>query len=622
MAKALHLTWPPPPAVSLRFMLLVGPSPLKLVIGEFPAVITPEVSPSGDEPCTNPVNVTPPDDLLDTFPSLTYASGLGGPTVIYTHAEGRLVGWLRNAAQLQDPVEVLKRSAVSFYCAGIVTQTPPDTIEGATALADLAVTGRVAYGQFHSGPPQEADLLDDVRNRLRPLLPSPPDETRLQSSIARALDRAYTVAWALRDPNPITRAQFRASLSPGWIAVSGEDDQPDRPVNVASAPFPHFDTPVVCQGITIRTRYIIALPQPNYSPDVPSPPTRHVPGIPVPSIPSDHQIILFIPGLDSRAEEAADLLNSPAGPLNPGPLLRIGENGRKYAVIAFDLPSNGYSQMIDHTAVAPSQATQYTNWPGGSPATYPLLDFLVEFVISFVGALDQQISIKNRIAAVIGGSLGGNLCLRLAERNDQPWIRNIVAWSPASVWPSFNHDQIKVLALNTCQSRMEEDEDNATPPSRIRFFYDQFESPIASMWQLVGVGGPSGPPQPQQWYFSGWQCKSAYIQDARVTHQEIYNAVFRRWHWRAGLEQLLFSHLNTDTADGSPRYASNRTNTLLIAGQADNFAYANIYPNTQNLAKLMILNTPGNSLFLLNTGHSIHNERPLLLSQQILQFIA
>ncbi|MFL5657879.1 MAG: alpha/beta fold hydrolase, partial [Ktedonobacteraceae bacterium] len=223
--------------------------------------------------------------------------------------------------------------------------------------------------------------------------------------------------------------------------------------------------------------------------------------------------------------------------------------------------------------------------------------------------LDQQVPIKNRVAAVIGGSLGGNLCLRLGERNDQPWIKNIVAWSPASVWPSFNHDAIKWWALHYAQGWMNEDE-SGDPPRRIKFFYEAFDSPT----------GPGTPPQPKQWYREGWGCQAAYIEDDRKERQEIYNPLFRRWHWRIGLEQLLFSHRNTDTPDGRPRYASNLTPTLLTAGAADQIGDAKIYSNTQDLASKMT-NTPGTSLFLLNTGHSIHNERPRLLADAIVNFL-
>ena len=545
---------------------------------------TPEIDPPFDEHCQHraiPVSGTSaPEWLVDTS------------------AEGRLVGWLRSAAQCMDPIEILKQSAVSFY--RVYKGIPTDTLDGAMALADLAVSGRRTYSRFSAHPPQEADLLNDVRGRLAGVVQTQADEENVLGMVKATLDRAYRVAWVLRDPNPATRHQTRQSLSPFWIAVSGEDDPPDRPVNVSSAAFPQFDIPVTCQGHTVHTRYMIALPgPPPYSWVHPTAPFRPIPGILSPVIPADHEVILFIHGHSSRIEESSDLV---------GPLHQAGlQMGKKYAVVAFDLPSNGYSEMIEHTSIAASNATQFSTSPfTSSPATYPLLDFLVEFVISFVKALDEHVSITNRIAAVIGGSLGGNLCLRLGERNE-PWIKNIAAWSPASAWSTFNHDLLKGVALTTVQGRMNEGE---SASSRSKFFQEAFDS----------TAGPGTPPQPQMWYRDSWPCKASYIADDRIQRQEIYNPIFRRWHWRVALEQLLFSHLNTDTADGSPRCAANRTHTFLAAGKDDDYSWSNIYSATRTLADRMAM-TPGTSLFLRNTGHSIHNERPLLLSQNIVRFV-
>jgi alpha-beta hydrolase superfamily lysophospholipase len=576
------------------------------------------------ENCSAPVGPQPPAGLLSSFGPLVYESGTG-PLETYTQVEGRLADWLRQAAQLQDPLEVLKQAAVSFYCTGRITRTPPDTLAGATALTDLAVTGHTNHAQFRAAAPRDSDLLPDVQKRIAALDPAP-DQSRISTSVGTALDRAYLVAWALRDPNPQSRAVYRAELSPAWVAVSGEDDSPDRPVNVASAPFPQFDIAVTCQNVTLRTRYIIALPNPVYPPTTPpGPPLRQPPPIWTPSIPADHQVILFIHGLDSRCEEASDLINGSLDPPGPGLLTEALQAAvKKCAVIAFDLPTSGYSEMIDHTMIAPSSATQFDGNPAtSSPATYPLLDFVTEFVISFVNTIDQQLNIKNRIAAVIGGSLGGNLSLRLAERGDQPWVSHVVAWSPASVWTTFNHDLIKVIALQTCQSYMEEDEaGGGALPTRGRFFYEAFDSPILSVLKLItGIGSSTGPTQPQQWYRDDWSCKGFYIADDRHERQEIYTPALRRWHWRLGMEQLLFSHWSNNTPDGRPWYALINTPTLLAAGDADNYPYAQIYDNCGHLALAATGGIASYYLPLADTGHSIHNERPALLSHYIALFL-
>ena len=92
------------------------------------------------------------------------------------------------------------------------------------------------------------------------------------------MTRAYEVAWALRGPNEQQRFQLRKSL--GWIAVSGEDDPPARPVNVPSglpifatdgktqvSAYPQYELPVFMRGtkdVEFHVRYTIA------SPNVPS----------------------------------------------------------------------------------------------------------------------------------------------------------------------------------------------------------------------------------------------------------------------------------------------------------------------------------------------------------------
>lgn len=559
-----------------------------------------EIVPAFDEPsCTNPpAALAPPAALLDASvvaydEVLTLA--MGGSTKTYTSAEGRLAGWLRAIAQQMNSLEALKQSALSFYLTGIATRDPLDSAEVANALADLAVTGREAYGVFASHQPQDSDLIGDVRNRVR-AWQDPPDEARLKTAVGQALDRAYSVVWALRG-DPGVRAAMRPAL--GWIAVSGEDDSPHRPVNVGSASYPQYDIQVTCQGIPVQTRYMIALRGLWLVPPIPHP-LRQLPMQPAPAIPADHEVILYIHGGDSNLEEAADLV--PA-------LHQAGVGrGQKFAIIACDLPSNGCSQMIDHTQVAPSNATHFDSNPfTASPATYPLLDFLEEFIVSFVDALDAQIPIKGRLVAVIGGSLGGNLSLRLGERN-VPWIQHVVSWSPASVWDSYNHDQVKWAALRYCQERMDQDETGA-PPKRIRFFYQAFDSPV----QIFG------PTQPELWYRNGWGCKSQYIDADRLQRQEIYHERFRRWRWRLGLEQLLFSHWSKDPSSGKPRCTLNQTPTLLMAGREDKSP--DFYDGAKKLAQLMAASTPGEAIFLQDTGHSIHNERPKLLAKYISEFL-
>ncbi len=149
-------------------------------------------------------------------------------------------------------------------------------------MAQLAVTGRHAFNSFASwsspasstSGPQVAGLDDLIQSGYTAaspqLLPAGftamiPPISAAPLSIAPAalaaaentvLQQAYTALWAIRANDPTWR-QYRQGA--GWIAVSGEDDTPHRPVNVPTAPFRQFDIPVPVtvngQSFTLTTRY-------------------------------------------------------------------------------------------------------------------------------------------------------------------------------------------------------------------------------------------------------------------------------------------------------------------------------------------------------------------------------
>jgi len=165
---------------------------------------------------------------------------------------------------------------------------------------------------------------------------------------------------------------------------------------------------------------------------------------------------------------------------------------------------------------------------------------------------------------------------------------------------------------------MNENELHNPPDRRKNYFEQVFENGWLQS-ALQPLGAP--PPQPEMWYRDGWEpCKTLHIAGTRLERQEIYNQWFRRWHWRVAREQLLFSHLDPDPGGGPKRYEKIRANMLLAAGEKDDYSFSNIYTASQDIAKLMV-NTPGRTLFLLDTGHSIHNERPGLLAAAIVDFI-
>jgi hypothetical protein len=541
------------------------------------------------------------DPILPTLDEPSTESEVLLPPPTLVGAEGRLHAGLREAARTRDPVEILTRSAVAYYTATCAEREDDPTFR---ALADLAVTGRDAYGRLREASLSEARLVPAVRARLA-AAGARAAQVDIEEAAAAALDRAYGVAWALRGPHA-HRASARKAL--GWIAVSSEDDPPHRPVNVPSAAFPQYEIPVTVAGLpALQTRFFVAS-QGASEEHVGAVSARSAPPDPIPHVREGDQVILFLHGHSSSAEEASGLIPW---------LLEAGtQHGTRFSIISLDLPSNGYSSRIDHTAVAPSSATRSPAWPTDEgPVHTPLLDFLESFVVAFVDALDRHTPIKHRFAGVIGGSLGGNLGLRLGRRDVRafPWLGGgIVSWSPASVWRPFVNDLIKRLGPNHCRDNWDLPE---TEASRTAYFTEVFDEP------MVRVLLPQT--QPESWFRDGWSRKAHAIRSARFARHETYDPVFRRWHWRVAGEQLIFSHVDRtdrESAASPFRYELNRVRHLLMAGEKDDLVFSNIYSATRALAARM-LGTPGRSVFLRETGHSIHAERPRYLAGEIARFL-
>lgn len=541
---------------------------------------------------------------------------------------GRLQPLLRQVAKAADPLDALAQSALHFFLVAKPGHAPlllpfpflPPTVHTARALADLAVTGSRAWAAFARKPPDDATIKALLRAKLKN--DKSAADIDVDSFVKDALDRAYSVAWALRG-SVETRRSMRPGL--GYIAVSGEDDPPHRPVNIPTLDHPQFDLAFKHQGIDLRIRYMIA--SSSREPQKESINLRQVPGDYAPIIPFKDQVILFVHGHSSRLEECGDMLE---------PLLHIGAaKDRSYTVIAMDQPNCGYSSMFADTKVAGANASKY-------PDGFPILEFLASFVEAFVEALGAQPGctvVKEQVAAVIGGSLGGNLGLWLASKGHGPqtpeqahardWIRNVVSWSPASVWDPLVYDLFKDPVAGVPHGHMTEVESDG---SRGDYFNTTFQGffqmvpfavpvPIAGaptlVWPVIPV-----PAQANSWYRDDWQpCKQIYICRAMLDRFEIYNEHFRRWHWRVAYEQLIFSHRDKVSSHSDlRRYEFIAKRLLLVTGEKDMDKFLEIYSATIDLAKKME-STPGWCLPIKNTGHSIHAERPRFLASAILHFL-
>ena len=397
MAKAEGVAWPPPPTISVREMLLF--------ILSRPMQIT---------------SVPPPDERC--LPRTTLGTGyFDAPSELLdsrNQGEGRLVSDLRVAAQDRDGNKILKRVA------GRVAEnyvSPGSSSQALiTAMTQLAVTGSNAFAAWSANPTR--DLTSYIIGKGMPAAAAATASQQIMSDFNGALQ-------AVRNPGAgINENSLRQGLQNGyWIAVSGEDDPPDYPVNVGIAPYPQYHLQITVptplgpsSNTNVNIRYIIASSK-NVA--ISGCSTQFQGSVPSqPYIPSGDEVIIYIHGEGSRAEEALDFI--PA-------LFSAGASaGRSFTVIAFDQPSCGYSTMVPHLSVAPMPPTSGGPIDTSSFAGSPILDFVENAILAFVETL--VVPRGNPITAVVGGSLGGHMALRIAA-SQRDWVRNVIAWSPASV---------------------------------------------------------------------------------------------------------------------------------------------------------------------------------------------
>ncbi len=507
--------------------------------------------------------------------------------------EGRLRPDLRKAAQDADPRNSLRLATYQFVAGNIET---------GTAFADLSVTGRKSFEAFRHTPPTEEFCLGLIGQG-----PSQFSDKAVLEGCHKALDRAYRVANFLRtgqrgDTPEAKAAKIEERSELGWIAVSGEDDQPHRPVNVPSSDFSQFDLPVTVnaplsalpnKNIVLQARYVIAQ----------------------------------------------------SGTANPG--------GKNLVVISVDLPSSGYTTNIDFNLVStlveighpketrllvpfplpPDLVISITSLfvssglpppppviPPGVPipdfeatGRTPLLQFDEDFIVSFANALHQKTPIRDNITAVMGGSLGGNMTFRLGRRPDVDWLPKFIVWSPASIWNSLGEGSDILKHLGPRKAWESANAAILHPSAGDRaYFFGGWDG--ATAWPIIREA------QSGTWTSEYYACKLTSVAGARFDRHETYDAKFLAWHWRLGMEQLLYSHQTNDPVTKKPRYLLNQKPMLLACGLEDQVPYNEICPATQKTAKFMTM-TPGRALFLDKTGHSLDNERRMFWAQQVLDFL-
>lgn len=174
--------------------------------------------------------------------------------------------------------------------------------------------------------------------------------------------------------------------------------------------------------------------------------------------------VLLIHGHSSRLEEYEDLV----------PVLAA-----RRRVLVPDLPGSGYSDK---------PLRRYT------------LRFFEDTLLGFLDALRID---KTHLA---GGSLGGNLVLRLGHREPERFDR-LAAWAPAGSWEPMRHWMWFGRIMR-----------------HLRFLF----------WPSLWV-------QSRFWYRRDWDGREAALQNAWAYYREVYGDGFHRMYWDIGVDQVMQS---------------------------------------------------------------------------------
>jgi 2-hydroxy-6-oxonona-2,4-dienedioate hydrolase len=242
-------------------------------------------------------------------------------------------------------------------------------------------------------------------------------------------------------------------------------------------------------------------------------------------------VLLLIPGLTSRVEEFDQM---------------TGELSKSFRVVSLDMPGSGYSDKPDRP---------YS------------LAFYEDVILHFL----DELGIEKCYLA--GGSLGGNLTLRLAYRSPERFPK-IVSWAPGASW---------------------------SPKPVVARVGHAFGS-YSTFWPTVKI-------QSRYWYDPGFAGRDAMLKSTFNYYDEVMSPGFIRMYWDLAMEQV-----GTTLQDIAPEV---KTPTLLVWGDRDDGG--GMDEGVARLHELM----PNNRLLVLpGARHALAAERPKQLSEAISEFLA
>lgn len=547
---------------------------------------------------------------------------------------GRLAPWLRDAARTRNPMDILSRSVIAAF-----RPTTDDASAESQALADLAVTGRVSFARFRARPPQDETLFDQARNfygRI-PLEGVPPEQIR--ETVRRVLDRAYTVAWALRGSRSQRRA-LRQSL--GWIALSGEDDPPHAPTNVPATEdhIGELSLRVGLRGQQLTLRGTLMLPTTpgaDALPDIASrsapSPTAFTDTLNNRSAADYDELFLFVHGLGSRAEESESFKRK---------VIEMGAAAeRRYAILSVDMPGMGYSSRLNIDELLAQRASGHHGFtlPHGEGSNFPLLGLYRDTLVEICN------SINGGVQYVMGGSLGGNMTLWLAAepmfsdldpaRSEPSSVISFLSWSPASIWASYERDREnpgEVAAAEIAKPGRHGThhagftsigKDQAKKRSQNRMHELENDRRRWEFFDLIQQAEPDLPGTSIRLSFIpkgawGYPPTKAGL----LLQSELYSEQYRRTFWTAAYEQVTFSHQEPLTPSRRGPFQTIQKPLFLASGARDDgdTGVMDIYNPVVEVSDRSP-EVPGRRHLMLETDHSISDERPHHLARQIVDFL-
>ncbi len=251
--------------------------------------------------------------------------------------------------------------------------------------------------------------------------------------------------------------------------------------------------------------------------------------------PSHGVPLVLVHGLSSRLEEYESVIET------------LREHTR---VIVPDLPGSGYSDKPDQ---------EYS------------LASCEEFLLKFLDALAVE---KVDIG---GGSMGGNIALRLAHRHPARFSR-VVAWAPAGAWDTtgFLGSRFMNLLLHT--------------PLRMWLF-----------WIVLKIHS-------RFWYAKDWPQRNRALADGMTYYREVACRGFVRMYFDLMADQLQQSHFPYAHEIHQP--------TLLLWGDQDHALNMG-----EGLRKLVTLLPRAELHVFQGVRHSLAAETPTALAERIHQFL-